>query len=356
VVAGGTKARLVVYGHGLLGSHTEVENSQVAKIASTNAMIYCATDWIGMSSADISNAVAILNDISNFPTLADRGQQGILDTLFLARLMISDRGFATNAAFQTAAGASVVDGREAYFDGNSQGALMGGAATAVAKDWTKAVLGVASMDYSILLSRSVDFSKYFTVLDAAYPRRVDQQLVYAILQMLWDRIEVDGYAEHLTTDPLPRTPRHQVVLDAAFGDHQVANVTVEMEARSIGARIRQPALATGRHPDAKPFYGLRPPTGYPTSRSLLVYWDSGSLPPPEANVTPVSSSAWMSQCGGLDEDGVKASDPCHDPHEDPRRAPGSIRQKDAFFRPDGMIIDPCDGQPCRATNRDRLDY
>ena len=35
---------------------------------------------------------------------------------------------------------------------------MGGAATAVAQDWTKAVLGVASMDYSILLStRSVDF-------------------------------------------------------------------------------------------------------------------------------------------------------------------------------------------------------
>jgi hypothetical protein len=355
-VDGDAKARMVVYGHGLLGSHGEVENSQVAKIASTNTMVYCATDWIGMSSGDIANAVQILGDLSTFSTLVDRGEQGILNALFLARLMISPKGLGTDAAFQTASGTSLVDQREAYFDGNSQGALMGGAATAVAQDWTKAVLGVASMDYSILLSRSVDFSKYFTVLDAAYPRRVDQQLIYGLLQMLWDRIEVDGYAQHLGARPLPDTPRHQVVLDAAFGDHQVANVTVEMEARSIGAALREPALADGRHPDAEPFYGLRPPKAYPTSRSLLVYWDSGTLPAPEANITPITSPEWVQQCGTLTEDQVDESTPCHDPHEDPRRAPGTIRQKDAFFRPDGKAIDPCDGKPCTAENRENLDY
>jgi hypothetical protein len=353
---GSKKARMVVYGHGLLGSHGEVENSQVAKIASTNDMIYCATDWIGMSSQDIGNAVKILGDLSHFSTMADRGQQGILNTLFLARLMIHDHGFASNAAFQKANGSSVVDGTEAYFDGNSQGALMGGAATAVAQDWTKAVLGVASMDYSILLSRSVDFAQYFTVLRNAYPNRVDQQIIYGLLQMLWDRIEVDGYAQHLTDDPLPDTPRHQVVLDAAFGDHQVANVTTEMEARTIGADIRQPALAKGRHPDAKPYYGLHAPKGYPTSRSLLVYWDSGTLPPPEANITPISSETYKQRCGDLSKDEVDHSPPCHDPHEDPRRAPGSIRQKDAFFRPDGKIIDPCDGKPCTAKLREDLGY
>jgi hypothetical protein len=70
----------------------------------------------------------------------------------------------------------------------------------------------------------------------------------------------------------------------------------------------------------------------------------------------VADPVWVEQCGSLDEDGVKESTPCHDPHEDPRRAPGSIRQKDAFFRPDGKAIDPCDGEPCTAQNRAELDY
>ena len=356
VIDGADKARMVVYGHGLLGGHDEVENSQVAKIATTNKMIYCATDWIGMSESDVGNALTILGDISKFSTLVDRGEQGILNTLLLARVMIHDQGFGTNAAFQTSAGASVIQGGEAYFDGNSQGALMGGVATAVAQDWTKAELGVASMDYSILLSRSVDFSSYFAVLDKAYPDRIDQEIGYGLLQMLWDRIETDGYAQHLTTNPYPNTPKHQVVLDVAFGDHQVANVTSEMEARTIGAKIHQPALAAGRHPDTKPFYGLTAPASYPTSDSLLIYWDSGTLAAPEANVTPAASDAFKAACGSLSKDEREHDTKCADPHEDPRRAPGTIRQKDAFFRPDGKAIDPCDGKACTAQLRSTLDY
>ena len=47
---------------------------------------------------------------------------------------------------------------------------------------------------------------------------------------------------------------------------------------------------------------------------------------------------------------------CADSHEDPRRAPAAIQQKDAFFRPDGKITDTCDGRPCVAPNRFSLDY
>jgi len=349
-------ARPVVYGHGLLGSHTEVENSQVAKIASTNNMIYCATDWIGMSREDLGNAVTILGDISKFPSLADRSQQGILDALFLARLMIHDKGFGSDAAFQAADGSSLIDGTEAYYDGNSQGAIIGGAATAVATDWKHAVLGVPGMNYSLLLNRSVDFDKYFAVLDAAYPDRVEQQIIYGVLQMLWDRGETSGYAQHITTDPLPGTPEHKVILDVAFGDHQVAQVAAEVEARTIGARLRTPALADGRHPDAKPFFGLEPIEKYPFDGSALIYWDAGTLPPPETNTTPQTGAAWDQACGALSEDQADNDAKCADSHEDPRRQPGSIRQKDSFFRPDGKIIDACDGKPCVATPRFQLDY
>ena len=44
-----------------------------------------------------------------------------------------------------------------YYNGNSQGGIMGGALTAVSPDFTRAELGVPSMNYSVLLPRSVDF-------------------------------------------------------------------------------------------------------------------------------------------------------------------------------------------------------
>lgn len=352
----GGSTRPVVYGHGLLGGAGEAENSQVAKIASTNDMMYCATDWIGMSRADVGNAVTILNDLSKFPSLPDRSQQGILNTLFLARVMRAEGGFSSSDAFHTAAGATVIDTTEVYYDGNSQGGIMGGAATAVSTEWTKAVLGVPGMNYALLLSRSVDFDEYFQVLRGAYPDPIDQAIIYPILSMLWDRGEANGYAQHMTDDPYEGTPEHQVILDVGFGDHQVATVAAEMEARTIGAAVRGPALADGRHPDEKPFFGLDVLTDFPTDRSVLVYWDSGTLAPPPGNITPAASEEFVAECSALSEDELERDAECADSHEDPRRAPDSIEQKDLFFRPDGRIEDTCDGEPCVATHRKLLDY
>ena len=54
-------------------------------------MVYCATDWIGMAEPDVANAVTILQDLSTFGTLPDRSQQGILNTVFLGRLLVRRR-------------------------------------------------------------------------------------------------------------------------------------------------------------------------------------------------------------------------------------------------------------------------
>ena len=70
-----------------------------------------------------------------------------------------------------------------------------------------------------------------------------------MIQILWDRGEANGYAWHMTRNPYPNTPRHTVLLHEAFGDHQVANVATEVEARVIGARLRTPALDPGRSRD-----------------------------------------------------------------------------------------------------------
>ena len=61
----------------------------------------------------------------------------------------------------------------------------------------------------------------------------------------------------MINDPYPGTPNHQVLMIEAFGDHQVANISTETEARTIGAFVRQPAIAAGRSNDVTPMWGFR---------------------------------------------------------------------------------------------------
>lgn len=319
-------APMALYGHGLLGSAEEVEAGNIADFVREHEVAFCATDWIGMSEDDIGNAVSILGQLGEFPTLADRSQQGMLDFLFLGRLMIHEDGLTSAPEFQTRDGRPRLDTSSLAFDANSQGGIMGGAVTAVAQDWTRAVLGVPGMNYSLLLRRSVDFETYAAILDPAYPDPLEQGLGLSLVQMLWDRAENDGYAQHLTTDPYADTPEHQVLLNVAFGDHQVSMWAAEIMARTIGASVHQPAVADGRHPDTEPYWGLDPIGDDPFDGSALVIWDSGAEVPPTTNSPPNAGP---------------------DPHEDPRADAANRDQKFAFLW-EGEWRDVCDGAPCTA--------
>ncbi|HMF05300.1 MAG TPA: hypothetical protein VKH17_10830, partial [Acidimicrobiia bacterium] len=320
------RARPAVYGHGLLGSEREVGAGNVRDMANEHNFVFCATKWIGLSEEDIGNAVSVLQDLSRFPTIADRLQQGILDTLFLGRLMIRSDGFVSDPAFQ-GQGMPVIDTRELFYDGNSEGGIMGGAATAVAQDWTRAVLGVPGMNYSTLLQRSTDWDTYRAVFDPAYPDPTDHALIIGMIQMLWDRGEANGYVQHLTHDPYQNTPNHRVLIHEAFGDHQVANIATEVEARSIGARAHRPALAPGRSPARHQLWGIDDIEGSSFDGSAIVVWDSGTPAPPTGNVAP--------------SDGA-------DPHGSPRSSKEAREQKSDFLKRDGRVVDVCHSRPCTA--------
>jgi hypothetical protein len=321
---GETPARISLYGHGLLGSRGEVNAGNVRAFADEHGIVFCATDWIGMANADIGTVVGILQDMSNFPQLADRVQQGILNTLFLGRLMKHDEGLAAHPAFRDD-GVPLIDTTELFYDGNSQGGIIGGAATAVAQDWTRAVLGVPGMNYSLLLRRSSDWPVYASIFEVAYPDRLDQTLTLAMIQSQWDRAEANGYAHHLTDDPYPGTPEHQVLLHVAYADFQVTMWSAEIMARTIGAHLRQPALAPGRHPDEAPYFGLPPVPGDGFGGSVMVYWDSGTPPPPSIEEPPSEGT---------------------DPHSRPRAQASARLQKSLFF--DGAFVDVCGAEPCLA--------
>jgi hypothetical protein len=320
-----TPGRAVVYGHGLLGSAGE--SNSFGSLINTQTIVLCATDWIGMSTNDIVNVAGILNDLSNFPTLPDRVQQAHINFQFLARLMKDADGFTTNAAFQGNSAPLIANG-EVFFNGNSQGGILGGAATAISKEWTRAALGVPGMNFSTLLTRSVDWDAFAPVLFTAYPDELDHTIAYSFIQMLWDRAETNGYAWHLTDDPLAGTPAHQVLLIEAFGDHQVANIATETEARTIGASVYQPALGAGRSPDAEPFWDIPAVSAFPFGGSVLVMWDYGTPTPPTGNLPPRPPTY------GTDPHGKGASEP------------RVGQQVSDFLRSDGFFADLCLGLPC----------
>lgn len=322
-----TPARPSLYGHGLFGTGDQAAGGYVRAVTREHNMVYCGTDWLGMSESDLPNTIGIVQDLSQFPELVDRTQQAFLDFMVLGRLMTLPDGFATDPAFQGDGDAPVIDGSQLYYDGISQGGIMGGALVALSTDITRGALGVPAMNYSTLLERSVDFDPFFSILAPKYPSALDRIIMISMIQMLWDRGEANGYANHLTADPLPGTPTHEVLMHVAFGDHQVAPIAADVEARTIEAATNDPPLDDGRLADVTPLYGIDRIETFPHAGSAIVYWDSGTPAPPIENLPN------------------RAGD---DPHGDPRSDPDAREQISEFLRPDGVVVDVCGGSFCVA--------
>jgi hypothetical protein len=111
----------------------------------------------------------------------------------------------------------------------------------------------------------------------------------------------------------------------AFSDHQVANVATEAAARTIGARLREPALSPGRSTAVQPFFGIEPVPSYPWPGSGLVVWDFGNPPPPTANLPPREGE---------------------DPHGKGADVVEVLILVSEYLKPGGALVDVCNGAPC----------
>ena len=208
------------------------------------------------------------------------------------------------------------------------------------------VLGVPGINYSYLLDRSTDFAPFDGLMTSSYPNRLDRALLLAVAQVLWDRTDPNGHVRHTTADTYPGTPPKKLLYQVAYGDHQVANLTVELAARSNGAHLQTPALDPSKVvPDVEPFFGIPAIPAYPFDGSAVVIWDSGNPAPPIENLPPPA----------IDEDDPEWADltPCarnwdSDPHECPRRDPDARLQKSEFLKDDGAVVDTCGGVACTA--------
>ncbi|MGA7397501.1 MAG: hypothetical protein WBW62_08655 [Solirubrobacterales bacterium] len=345
---GAEAGRALVYGHGLMGSIGGEINARAQRdLADKHGFVVCGTDEIGMSTGDIASVVDALTEMSNFPKVADRLQQGLLNELYLARLMVHPDGLISAPEFRVDPfnmGSDPVistgSGR-AFYRGNSQGGIMGGALTALAPDFDRASLGVSAMNYSVLLRRSSAWGTYSAFFNPSYPEEVARPTVLGLVQMLWDRGEPNGYAHRMTDNPLPNTPAHKVLMDISFGDHLVTNWQSNVMARTIGARAVNPFVYSGRWPGVNGQWGIDPITDYPHNGSAIAYWDTGPVrtdpgnpgsflgtaAPPVQNIAPFF---------GLD------------PHEDTRLTNTAQQMVSGFLDINGRVINPCLPGACYA--------
>jgi hypothetical protein len=314
---------------GLFNTATGIGGENVSVMADHYRMVLCSTNWEGLTGKEEGADAGLLANLSDFTTLPDHLTQSLIDALYLGRLMSSPKGLDTSPDFRLGTSAPFIKtSAPLTYYGNSEGSLMGGALTAISTVFRRAVLGVPSMDYDILLDRSSDFVAFESIFEPAYPGAANEQVVFDVLQMLWDRGETDGYAEQMTGG-LPGTPSHQVLLQMGFGDHQVSNFTTVAEARTIGASMHEPALTPGRFPGDL-FYGIPAVKSNPYHGAATLYvWDPGPLvpAPPTADVPPTVGPT---------------------PHQSiPRQVPAAQRQLNQF-QLTGGVPDVCGSKPCMA--------
>ena len=167
-----------LYGHGLLGSASEVARRERRGdgVRARHDVLRHRLVGSGRAATSPTTSPRFRTSTSS-RTSSTALQQGVLNTLYLGRLMRTPDGFASDPAFQNGAASRCSTRSHRYYDGNSQGGIMGGMTTAVAPDFTRAALGVPGMNYGgLLLQRSTDFSALRDVPVRPRRRRLHRRL------------------------------------------------------------------------------------------------------------------------------------------------------------------------------------
>jgi hypothetical protein len=309
---------ILIFGHGLFGSADEIDSGwQKAMINQVLCMVEVATDWTGFDSIDSTVEVSeIFGSFDKFWILSDRSQQGIINFLTLARLATRKLKDMPELSVN---GQPIVDGKEVYYYGISQGGCLGGTVVSLSPEISHGGLNVGGNPYTLMLMRSADFSAFKSIMDLTYPDPWAQELFIAMSQSYFDFFEESSFALHGLHDPFPDPDtgmpmaQKQLLLQESRYDGQVPNLGSRVLARTLGLPELDPAI--------EPIYGLTATAG--PLPSAYSQWDVHATPVPANVDTP-------------------PKDNCA--HEAIRRLPELQQQLKAFLRPDGMVTNTCNGK------------
>jgi hypothetical protein len=192
---------LLQYGHGLLGSHTQIESGHFRTFMETFGYAVFSTKMAGMSEDDEGWIQARLatGQLDELQKMFDRLHQGMLNNLMVMRLM-------STASTTDPTYGQYLDGSRRFYWGISQGGIMGGVLMALSTDVTRSCLEVMGQPYNTLLNRSVDFDPFFLLVNTQWEDAREKQFFLGLHQMGWDRVEPAGYTNTCSTSRSPARP------------------------------------------------------------------------------------------------------------------------------------------------------
>ena len=334
---GDTDTRAVVVGHGLFGNrYTAIDVGFGAEL--TNAL-FCAMDWWGMSDQDVGNAFLQLGELSLFSQMPDRLHQAFLNKIFLSEAIVNATGFQSFPEFQDGNGNALYKPGIVQYNGISMGSIYGGALSALSPHFDYSVLDLAGMNWSNIVRRGNVWSAYAIAYEPAYPDSLVQPLGLSLIQMVWDRADSNGYANHITRDPLPGSKLSRVLIHFGIGDQILNETAAELMQRSLETLRHNPSVVEGRHIAVEPYIGIEPITTYPHEGNAVMHWDSGPFPIAGHDGTPLQRPENLPRLLGYDTHGM------------PLGQPGAWEQKATFWRT-GQVINVCGAEPCYADGYD----
>jgi len=336
LAAGGDPVRLLTYGHGLFGDRGEVQAGWFRNMTNVLEMASIAVDWWGMSSEDVGRVLRSLSDFSSFVATPERFEQGLINFVVLTHSFANPtcQVVSTNpnvfSIAPTAGGPTrrIWDNDELYYSGESQGGIMGMSLAAISTDITHFMSGVGGMTYSVMIPRSSNWVSYGAVMANSYRRQVDRALLMTMAQSVWDVSDPATFVGRITGDRLPCglgpticpggvTPDHQLLMMIGQNDAQVANITADIAARTLGIPVVTPS------PYLPHGLATTPAAESDNVRNAMVIYDIPGTP-----VLPL---------------GTRNPGGDNPAHEGVRRAPSGYRMLDRFYAPDGIIVNECDG-------------
>lgn len=255
---------LIQGGHGLFGMHTDVATNPWVNVADRAHAVVFGTSWRGLSYDDYDDVTVMMaTHPDRFHQIPDELMQAHLEAMVMARLI---RGaLAQDEALQVD-GVSVVDPTRMVYYGVSLGTVLGGAQVAMS-DHDRALMQIAGMPFSALLTRSSAFGAFLDLLGAKFRDPVDVSMIVPLAQMLWQPSESGGWAHSLVDGAhTGGVDGRRFLIQVGIGDDTVTSLGGHLYGRAVGAGLLDVA--------PRPVFGLEAKTDT-TSGSGLLEWDYG---------------------------------------------------------------------------------
>jgi hypothetical protein len=306
---------VLVFGHGLFAlPEEEIEGEYNKHMVEDLCMVEVAAQWRGLSGVDAASVGnSVIMDLSTLPRITDQLQQSHVNFQALVKLV---QGPLLKDPSLQVAGKQVTDGKELYYLGISNGGIQGVAFSALNKEIQRFVFHVSAGWWSLMIQRSSNFQVFAVAMERIYPEVLDRLILVSLTQHLWDYTDPINFAPHVRLSPLPGRVQKNVVMQESKDDDQVPNLATRAIARTIGLDALTPAN--------EEVFGLEQKAG-PLESGYAQWNTDPPVKPPGTNV-PAAKPAKADSA-----------------HDRPRYFASFRDQLKAFFKPDGKLINTCQG-------------